>query len=366
MARVSLALAILLAAAAVSLAADRAAVEQAYTDRLIAMRDTAAAHVEMARWCEANGLKDRALTHWREALALDPKNAAALEALAPAAAPAPAANPLPWAQEPATPEPADPTLYQRRQALFQEVREIDRTCLIPGNEKAWTEGRARLLVLRDPAAVEPIAQVLGGGSADHQKLACEALAGIPGDDARRELIKVLLTTPSKDVYLTAVEGLKGRTDPPDQGMLIRALGGQESARQRSAYALGELGAFSAIPALVDHLKVRRPKILEAPAIAGGGGGNGAYIAIGRAISYVRDAEPIVSADAVGWNPDIGTVMSGAVLSVRNVRVVGRRTIIEVIGPEPAVREALRKITGRDFGYDQAAWRQYLGSLKREQ
>jgi hypothetical protein len=354
--RAMLALMLLLAAASVSVAADRAALEKGYTDRLIAMDDTVAAHVQMARWCEANGLADRAETHWREALALDPDHAAAKEALAPRPAEtAPAAD---VAAPSTAPPTADPGLAARRRALWQEVREVDRQYLVPTDEQAWKEGKVRILMLREPAAVEPIAQVLGAGTRAHQQLACEALSGIPGEDARRELTKVLLTAPDKDVYLAALDGLKRRNDPPDHAILTRALGGQTDARQRAAYALGELGAWGAAGALVDHLKVRRPKVLEAPAV-GGGTGNGAYIAIGRAITYVRDAEPIVSDAAVGWDPDIGTIMAGAVLSVRNVRVVGHRRIIEIIAPEPVVREALRKISGQDFGYDQGAWRRYL-------
>lgn len=52
-----------------------------YTDRLLKMEDTAAGHVELAKWCEANDLADRARTHWQEALQRDPDCAEARAAL---------------------------------------------------------------------------------------------------------------------------------------------------------------------------------------------------------------------------------------------------------------------------------------------
>ncbi len=184
------------------------------------------------------------------------------------------------------------------------------------------------------------------------------LGGIPGDEAKKALTRILLVTPSDDVYLGAVEALKSRGDRTGHLQLVRALGGRDKARQRAAYALGELGDQAAVPALVEHLTVRRQKIYQAPR-TGGRALNGAYIAVGTVVPYVADAEPVVSEQGVAFNPQIRGVMTGAVLAISNVRVVGERKIVTFIGPAPAVREALRKITGEDFGYDRTAWRRYI-------
>ena len=68
-------------AGAAAAAEDDFALQKAYNDRLLAMDDSAPAHVELAKWCEQQGLADRALVHWQEALFRDPTNAEAKRAL---------------------------------------------------------------------------------------------------------------------------------------------------------------------------------------------------------------------------------------------------------------------------------------------
>jgi len=338
------------------------AARNAYTDRLLEMDDSATAHVELAKWCEANGLADRAQVHWQEALFRDPENADALRALAadrsePAPAPEEAADAEPI-------EPPDPEFLARQGALEDEVREIVWRYLVPTDEAKWAEGRERILMMRDPAAAEPIARLLGAGSVEQRILAADALGGIPGDEARRLLVRMILTEKSESAYLAAIEALRSRADSAFVGSLVRALSGPKDMRQRAAYAIGELRSSASLPTLIRYLNVREPKILEAPREPGSGGPS-AYIAVANVITYIRDAEPVVGAAAVAWDPIIGAIPVGSVLSIHNPVVTGQRIIIHVVRPEPAVREALRKITGEDFGYDQAAWRQWLLEMRHE-
>ena len=338
------------------------AARKAYMDRLLEMDDSVAAHVELAKWCEANGLADRAQVHWQEALFRDPENPQAVRALAldrdaPAEAPEPAAG-----AEPA--EPTDPAFLARQRALEDEVREIVWRLLVPTDEAKWAKGSERILRMRDPAAAEPIARLLGAGSVEQRTLSAEALGGIPGEEARRCLVRMILTEKSQSAYLAAVSALRSRADSIYVGPLLRALSGPKETRRRAAYALGELRSSASVPTLIQHLNVREPKILQAPRKEGSGGPS-AYIAVGTVVTYVRDVEPVVSEGVVAWNPIIGAITVGAVMSIHNPVVTGRRIIIHIIGPEPAVREALRKITGEDFGYDQAAWRQWLLETRHE-
>ena len=52
-----------------------------YTDRLLTIDDTAAAHVKLAQWCDGVGLKEKAQTHWQEAVFRDPDHKEARKAL---------------------------------------------------------------------------------------------------------------------------------------------------------------------------------------------------------------------------------------------------------------------------------------------
>lgn len=327
-----------------------------YTERLLALEDTAQAHVELAKWCEANGLPDRATIHWQETLSRDPENEEAHRALGLGR------QETRGTQEAGPVLKAAPAILEKQRALATEIREIVRRFLLPTDEEAWAEGRRRILRLSDPAGVTPLSRILGEGTVAERRLAAEALGGIPGDEAREALVRMLLTDGSKDVYLAALRSLKSRADSARVGPLVQALGGSKGARRRAAYALGELNAWHAIGALIGHLKAPEPRVVKAPPETSG---RGAYIAVGTVTTYVRDAEPVVSNGAVAWNPVIGAIMSGAVLSVSNVHVTGRRTVIRVLAPQPVVLAALKKITGEDFGYDAEAWRAWRRRVKTE-
>ena len=328
-----------------------------YTERLLALEDTAQAHVELAKWCEANGLPDRATIHWQEALSHDPDNEEARRALGIGR------QETRETQEAGPVLKAAPALLEKQRALATEIRDILRRFLLPTDAEAWAEGRRRILRLSDPAGVTPLTRILGEGTVAERRLAAEALGGIPGDEAREAIVRMLLTDRSKDVYLAALRSLKSRADSARVGPLVQALGGSKGARRRAAYALGKLNAWHAIGALIGHLKAPEPRVVKPTRDTSG---RGAYIAIGTITTYVRDAELVVSNGAVAWNPVIGAIMSGAVLSVSNARVTARRTIIRVLAPQPVVLEALKRITGQDFGYEQDKWRIWLRRLKREE
>ena len=178
---VAIALSLASAAQAIDYSAQLA---REYTDRLLTMDSTPAAHVKLATWCDGVGLAERAKTHWQQALLRDADNTEARKALgyvqrnmkwvraedAPSL-PAPGATPA---------APKDPTFEHRRLALSREIQDISITYLGSMGPGAWKEGVEKILAIRDPAAAEPIARILGSGSVRMRKLACETLGQIPG------------------------------------------------------------------------------------------------------------------------------------------------------------------------------------------
>jgi len=361
-----LSLAAVLALGAVARADDPSAdLLKAYAERLVQMESTAGAHVGLARWCDANGMADRAETHYEEALLFDADCADARAALGyvqrgdewvlAAEADRPRELAIPYATDLA-PDP-DP--------LAEEVLDVYRRLLTPSDPDGWSRGRDRILAMRDRAAATPIARILGGGAVEHRVLACEALAAIPGPEAERLLVRFVLKDPARAVFDAAVDALRLRA--PDAGIrqLTRALAGTKRSRQRAAYALGEMRSWQSVPALIGRLKAPEMRVMQAPRSSSRSSGSGAYIAVGTVTTYVADAEPVVAEAAVGWDPVIGSVVTGGVLSVGNPRVIGYRTIIKIIAPQPLVREALKKITGQDFGFEEEEWRSWYGALRRE-
>jgi hypothetical protein len=332
--------------------------EQQYVDRLIEMADTAAAHVEMAKWCASRGMADRAKVHWREALVRDPDQAEARAALGFVRRgdtwfPASASAPEPPRPE-ASPEPPGPSPGQRRLQIAADLRQIARTLLVPADPARWTQGAVKVLTIRDAAGAEPVARVLGAGGPEHRRLACQALAGIPGDEATSYLLGFLLADESPEVRQAALEGLRTRLDDRVVNQLVLAVArGRQETMQRAAHALGEYGVERAVPALIANLRivayrtVYEKELRYPPPVTVG-------------IPFVADVRPVVGRSVVAYDPVIGYVTPGGIripqyefpqeVLVKKTE----RTYVE----QPVVREALKAITGQDFGFDEAAWRRW--------
>jgi len=343
-----------------------AQLEREYTDRLLTMDNTAAAHVELAKWCDAVGLPKRARTHWQEALYRDADNKAARRALGYVrrnmkwvrAAEAPSLPPLAVGAMAAA--PADPTFEQRRRALARRIQDIATTYLGSLGPGAWRDGVVKILTIRDPAAAEPIARILGTGSVPMRRLACEALGQLPGQDAARRLVRIALADESVDVYKAAVAALEARTDDRGLRQLLNALNGSEKVLKRSAYALGEMREWRAVPALIGKLKTAEPRVrtYQAPRSGAISPGPSGYFFAGTIVTYIADVEPVVAEGAVGWDPTIGAIPVGTMIAAHNPRITIRRTVIEFVR-QPVVRQALTKITGRDFEFNSQAWREWV-------
>ena len=330
-----------------------------YTDRLLTMDSTPAAHVKLAKWRAGVGLAERAKTHWQEALLRDADNTEARKALgyvrrnmkwvraqdAPSL-PAPGAAPA---------APKDPAFEQRRRALSREIQDISITYLSSMGPGAWKEGVEKILTIRDPAAAEPVARILGAGSVRMRKLACETLGQIPGEDAAGRLVKFVLADASVDVYKAAVAALEVRVGERGLRPLLNALNGSEKVLQRSAYALGEMHEWRAAPALISKLKTAEPRLRtyrQPPS------DTGSYGFIGTIVPYVADVDPVLAPGAVAYDPIISTLPTGVRTARPGAPMTVRRTVIEFVR-QPAVREALKKITGQDFEFNSQAWRNWL-------
>jgi len=369
------AVAVVLLAGALPAAGDTMQAQREYTNRLISMPDTPPAHVELAKWCQAQGLADRAEKHWQEAIARDPECAEARAALgyvkrnmqwvqtgekAPAAAvPSGAADP----SETPPAAPQDPTFVQRRGALVREIQEIFSQHLLSNDSDTRTEGRQQLLQIRDPAAAEPIARILATGDDRTRQLACETLAQIPGEEAARLLTRFVLGEESEEVRRSAISALASRGAGAGLTQLTNALNGSPKVLDRAAFALGEIGDLRAAPALIAHLKTPETKVLKAPA-SSQSSNTGSYFFSGTIVTYIANATPVVANGAVGWDLQIGAIPVGTGFSVKNTRVTIYRTIIEFV-PRPAVHDALQKMVGEDHDYNATQWRAAVARKRSE-
>jgi len=329
-----------------------------YTNRLLAMDDTASAHARLARWCQRVGLEEKAERHWKEVVFRDPDHAPARAALGQVrrggewvkAAESPGVS----AAGAETTEPPEPTLAERRHKLTRRIRAIYTEQLGALDPATWREGADAMLMLRDPAAAEPLHRILATGREKTRQLMCEVLGQLPGREAARRLVRVLLTDPSPAVYEAALAAVEMRSDAHALQPLVNALDGSEEALHRAAHALGTLRAEPAVAKLIARLSTREPRVKTVNEIR-----SAPHFFFGTVVPYVADVDPVVGpGGAVAWDPVIGAIGSGVMAGGEDIVVTVRRTVYVPVR-HPQVRNALRKITGRDFAFDEAAWRRWL-------
>ena len=366
------AVSLLVAALAVPAAADYSEqLEREYIDRLLTMDDSPPAHIALARWCEGVGLAEKARTHFNEALFRDPDNKDARAALGFVR------RGMEWVktgEDPAVgadasafgrlaPAPVD---LEHRRNLERRIQGIYTSYLGATDDETWTEGAREMLMVRDPAAADIVHRVLAAGDERTRRLMCDVLGQLPGPESARRLVCVLFQDPAEPVFHAALEAIDMRSDDYCVGALLNGLNGSEQVLRRAAYALGELGEWDSVPRLIGRLKTPEPRIktYDAPRRGSAADGPGAYYFSGTIITYIADVEPVVAEGAVAFNPVIGAIPFGACIVVENPRVTIHRTIIEIVH-QPRVREALQKITGRDFEYDEDAWRRWLREHENE-
>lgn len=179
--------------------------------------------------------------------------------------------------------------------------------------------------IRDPVAVPALAAALAHEPVSAVRTCIlEALAGIGSAEAWGAVVQAALDHPHADTRLVAAERLASGPVRQAEPILVAALSGPDNARiNRAAEVLGILRLPGAVPALVRALETDHAVTIgdgrppgQTSVTFGNGGGGGLTL---------------------GGGPKRGTAR------VRN----------------EAVREALERTTGEQFGWDVAAWRAWL-------
>ncbi|NIA21918.1 MAG: hypothetical protein GWP05_08160 [Anaerolineaceae bacterium] len=333
-----------------------------YRERAAAVANTAAGHVELARWCSRKLLSEQARKHYRLALQLDGDNAAARRALG-------------YVRR------GDKWLTGQQARQLKEARKADQTVrnhqyrfrskqwasklrtLSRGPFSQWqysaefSKARDEVLAISDPAAVEALRKILGKHSEESARLvAVEALGRIGGDDAALALVDMMTDDPDTEVYTRSREALSRlRSEKAQLAMSNIMRAGGEVARNRVAAAVADAGLTNTVPSLVRSLITLETRVIRhEPTEA-----QRSWIRVGTTYGYVADLEPVVAQAAVAFNPVIGYITSGALLDVRAyVEPWTERVTVTV--KHPKVLAALQRISGQNFGYDIRAWRRWYG------
>lgn len=363
-----------------------------YERRLAEAVETAAAQAELGQWCVENGLELDGKRHFERALELDGNCAAARRALGYVRVGGlwVDGRSRPGASEeqgaPATVDNGQRLRAAVRSRWFQRVRAIKQAYLGDSGPR-WEDGRARILAIEDPLAIVPLARVLSGGDVAGRRLLVEALSRFEDLDASLSLAILALADDDREVRERAVADLVRRDDPRVAAQMRDALvTGDDTVLKRAACALGWLGVEEAVPELIRRLTALRDRTVEVPVYLypmAEEWARGPYDRRSpRPMTRLRHTDRgLVHGPAMG---NLGrTTPSLCRAALREGRIhgdggfrrhgasaagpldieaaglgnglinIGRRQRVVVYRTE--VLDALRRITGQDFGFDVAAW-----------
>jgi hypothetical protein len=287
--------------------------------------DSAKDHFALANWCREQGLPDQAREHLRAAIERDPGFAPAfrelgyvrigpswldVQRLPPKAV-------YPWAQ------PSNPGESLRR-------------------ERAWAQGRKRILAIRDSMALPALTRVLSAGGRAQRRLLVEALAGFEQDSATMNLVALTLIDADPQVREAAAIELLTRNDKRIVDQLRSALrSDEETIIRRAGTALGLLKSRAAISDLIAALRIDRRVTVRVP--------------VRRVWAGLRTAFSTGNGVIVpGSRPVIGVLAAGHPFHPTWTR---RHRTLTIYRTE--VLEALAAITGQRLGFDVEAWRRWV-------
>ncbi len=354
----------------------------AYFKKVKAVSATAQAEYDLGLWCEKNGLKDLAPVRYEAAIKLDHQFEPAHKKLGHVF------HDGYWLSRDELSRAQGLVKYKGKwiSAEEREKRDLEvealsvqatwvrrvsllRQAYLNGTVDRQREAEGQLMSIREPKAVGALVRVFGNQERQERILLAHVLERIPGVEATRALVGRIVLEPEPDVRSIMFDKLKARKDPEAVISLVRALGRSDvSAINRAAWALGELGAMDAVPRLVSVLVTSESRIVVASAenvqapLNFTASANLPLVPIGvNQSSAAFMIPPAVGPGAVaygGFSVPNYWLMQGTGLNVAPESRPDAR-VATFVYQNSEVRSALAKLTGKDFGFDVATWREWL-------
>ena len=294
-------------------------------DRRRAAGENAAAQVDVARWCLAQGLLEPFVAGLDGVLERDPEQAEARALIA--SAPLKLTLPAPAERSPG----ARLLLFGARAKPAYRELAASRFATLPADDAATDLDRA----FRSPSAS---VRAFAAFAARRRDPASQATA----------LVRRAVLDPSEPVRMEAARGLRDAKDEMLARRVEAALGnGDARVRANAAQSLGAMGYRSSVPALMANLAAPPP----AGASSDQPVGTRAHIYVGNQVAYVRDFDPQIAQNASIQKPIVGTVEDATVLDVR----VGGTSTQTVQVELSTLCRALAELTGERLPETAAAW-----------
>lgn len=333
-----------------------------YSKRFAALADTVDGHLALAKWCDEVGLLTESRVHFRRVLELDANHAEARARLGFVRVGET------WVEARTAVESDDDDKKKKRQKREQ----IDAAKLLAAIQQQWIgqirairaqfldataasanrNGRERILAITDPLAVLPLARVLSDGSVFSRRVLIEALAEFDEDEATLNLASLALLDDDAEVRRQATLELKRRDDPRIAAQMRKGLqSNNDVIVTRAAVTLGMLQAKSAIPELIAALTAERARFVEVPV---------QQLFGDMSHTFQRETRvQLGSSVDMRHRPQHG---NPAGLNKPMFRPT-RQELRQVTVLRTEVMEALKAITGENFGFDATAWSRWYEEQK---
>lgn len=322
---------------------------------------TAEEQVALATWCDEQGLRTERRRHLQRALEINPDYGPARRALGYVRVGEMWVDGRRVADRTETSEPAENGEPAERERLARAIqgqwnrgiRTIKQTLLDSRDGRRVEEGRLRILDIKDPLAIYPLAQILSGGSVGCRRVLVESLSSFPDDEATMNLAVLALTDRSAEIRGSALAELARRKDPRVAAQYREAVrSGSDAMLTRAATALGQLGASEAVPDLIDALTARRNRWVEVPMRS--------YFTGWTSIFYRARPVYVGTGLDVMHRPQIGVPCDSVYIESSEPEMQYRSVTVY----RTAVLEALKRITGQNFGFDREQWLRWVQESQR--
>jgi hypothetical protein len=332
-----------------------------YDRRAREAADIAEDQTALALWCDEQGLKAERRKHLLRAIELDPDYAPARRALGYVRVGAlwvdgrRVVGRAPESQKAEDAGPANPEQLARaiQGQWFLRIRAIKQSLLGGTTAQVVQEGRARILEIKDPLAILPLSEVLSEGDFDCRALLVEALSKFPEDEATLNLAVLGLVDPEAGIRRQAIAELARRKDPRVTTQYRDALRrGSDVILARAAIGLGQLGVSAAVPDLIDALTAGRNKWVEVPV---------ERCLLGWPLVFSASTIVHLGAEMTAIHPPQvgvrwGLYNGGLVVGDTGWRPSWQFRYVTVYRTE--VLEALKQLTGQNFGFERKQWRRW--------
>ncbi|MCK4342580.1 MAG: hypothetical protein KAY37_12750 [Phycisphaerae bacterium] len=324
-----------------------------YERRAREAADTPEEQTALAAWCEKQDLQAERRRHLRYAIELDPDYAPARQALGYERVDDT------WVDSRHLRDRQHKTSSERgkradhkaeklaeatRRQWYLHIRAVKQTFLDSSRTDRMEEGRARIRRINDPLAIEPLTDLLGHGTIKDRELLVEMLSGFDEDAATMNLTILALLDSSNTIRRRVVVELVRRNDPRVETQFWKALHSDNNLiLARAAYALGQLNSKAVVPDLIDLLRAQEMRWVEIPVRL--------YFQVmtnefrinvrprgNHSVSMpptTINGKPIIGA----WYWELANVWRYRHVTVYRTEVL----------------EALRCITGQDFGFEREEW-----------